>query len=418
MFGRIRDEALLVRRDVEVFGSDPNEALETLAASHPSRKFCSFLNGYTSKVRSGGDIPAFLSGESGALLRELEEGWTRYAARAGTIGSSMITVFGVVPLLLLVVGIFSPSISVFGLTVFTGLCVPVFTVLLVYAAGRMQPAGDQPLEGNLARSLVLSLPGLAVALVAPQVWLTAASTLFIFLVVYGISVREQRVEMREIDEAVPEFLKDVLEYKRQEYDLARSVASIAARRRYTPAFDRVLALAAVQLRAGIPMDELEVDPKTRLARTAFFVLGQMGRSGGGSVETVYQLSAYTSKVVEMKRSTRAEMRPYMLLAYASPVLLAFGVSFVQAVLQSFSSAVKPSLSGARSTGLQVGTTPPALLDVSSLLIVVSAAALGVIGAKMTDFTVRNTLKASANVVVAVSATYLLSLVGLSSLFRL
>ena len=151
---------------------------------------------------------------------------------------------------------------------------------------------------------------------------------------------------------------------------------------------------------------------------AFFVLGQMSHSGGGTVETVYQLSAYTSKVVEMKRATQAEMRPYMVLAYASPVLLAFGVSFVEAILQSFSSAVRPGLAGFRPSGLLVGTMPQAMLDVSNLLIVVSAAALGIIGAKMTDFTVRNTLKASANVVIAVVATYAMPVIGLSSIFHL
>jgi len=418
VFKCIRMEALLVRRDVEVFGMDPNASLESLASNHPSRKFSSFLYGYTSKVRSGGDIPAYLTGESGSLLRELEEGWTRYAGRAGMIGSSMITVFGVIPLLLMVVGIFSPNVSVFGLTVFTGVCIPLFTVLLVYAAGRMQPVGEQALQGSPMRSLLLCLPGLGLAALEGQVWLGAASALFVFLVVYGVSVREQRLEMGEIDEALPEFMKDVLEYKRQEYDLTRSLVSIAAHNRYTPSFDRVMAQAAAQLRSGTPVDELAVDPRTRLGKMVFFVLGQMSRSGGGTVETVYQLSAYTGKVVEMKRATRAEMRPYMVLAYASPVLLAFGISFVEAVLQSFSSAVKPGLVNVRTAGLLVGAMPPALLQVSNLLIVISAAALGVIGAKMTDFTVRNTLKASANVVIAVVATYALSAVGLASLLHL
>jgi len=180
----------------------------------------------------------------------------------------------------------------------------------------------------------------------------------------------------------------------------------------------VLARAAGQLKSGTPVDELDVDPKTRLAKMAFFVLGQMGHSGGGTVETVYQLSAYTGKVVEMKRATQAEMRPYMVLAYASPVLLAFGVSFVEAVLQSFSTAVRPALAAVRPSAVTVGAMPPALLEVSNLLIVISAAALGVIGAKMTDFTVKNTLKASANVMVAAVATYALSAVGLATLFHL
>jgi flagellar protein FlaJ len=71
IFASMKREALLVRRDVRVFGADPNSTFERIASDHPSKRFSLFLNGYTSKVRSGGDIPAYLTGESGQLLREL-----------------------------------------------------------------------------------------------------------------------------------------------------------------------------------------------------------------------------------------------------------------------------------------------------------------------------------------------------------
>jgi hypothetical protein len=381
------------------------------------RKGHPMWSGNTSKVRSGGDMPAYLAGESSALLRELEDAWVRYASRAGTMGSSMITLFGVVPLLLMVVGVFSPGTSAVGLIVFAGICVPLFTILLVYLAGRMQPVGEQTLRGNVKMSLILSAPGFGVCFLTRQVWPCVASVVFLFLTVYGISVREQRIEMEEIDEALPGFTKDVLEFKRQEYDMAKSLMTIAIRNRYNRSFDRLMAQVATQLKAGTPLDELTVDTKTKLAKMVFYVLGQMSRSGGGTVETVYQLSAYTTKVAEMRRNTRAEMRPYLLLAYASPVLLAFGVTFTQGLLQSFGSRAHAGLSALHMAGIQASTMPQVMAEASNLLIVVSAVALGMIGAKMTDFTVRNTLRASVNVVIAVIATHLLSSLGLSTLFH-
>ncbi|MGP8125190.1 MAG: type II secretion system F family protein [Nitrososphaerales archaeon] len=417
IFKAIRGEALLVKRDVDVFGMDPTASFERLASYHPSRKFSTLLYGYTAKVRSGGDIPSYLQGESGSLLRSLEESWTVYASRAGIIGSMMITVFGVLPLLLLVVGIFSPGTSVVGLTAFTAVGVPTFTVLLIFMAGRMQPVGEEPLTGAPIRSLLLSLPGLALGLLTGEPWLAAASMLFLFFTVYGYSVLEQRREMREIDEALPEFMKDLMEFKRQEYDLNRALFAIAAHDRYTPSFDRLLSKIVAQLRAGTPLDEVNVDPRTRMGRMTLFILGQMSRSGGGTIETVYQLTAYTTKVGEMRRNTQAEMRPYMVLSYISPLLLAFGVTFIGVVLSSFSSRVHPSLAATHLSGLTIGTLPPQLFQVSDLLIVVSAAALGIIGAKMTDFTVKNTLRASLNVAIAVVATYALAALNLASLFH-
>jgi hypothetical protein len=41
-----------------------------------------------------------------------------------------------------------------------------------------------------------------------------------------------------------------------------------------------------------------------------------------------------------------------------------------------------------------------------------------VGAKMTDFTIRNTLRASVNVVIAISATYVAYALNLGSLFHI
>jgi archaeal flagellar protein FlaJ len=416
IFERMEREALIVRRDIRIFGMNPNDSLERLASKHPSRKFGDFLNGYTSKVRSGGDIPAYLAGESGSLLRELEETWNRYSARVGIVGSLMITLFGVLPLLLLVVGAFSVGYSVMGLLLYTGVGVPVFTVLMVVLAGRMQPAGETPVSGKAARSLLFSAPALLLEAFLGEAWVGAAVLLFAFFTLYGLSVREQLAEIREVERSLPGFTKDMMEFKRQEYDLGRAIEYVASSNRYYPAFDRLLSTVAGRVRVGVPLDEVKAETKSTLAKMVFFLLGEMERSGGGTVDTMFHLSSYTGRIVEMKRATRAEMRPYMALAYASPVLMAGGVGFVGEVIRSFGRAARPGLTVLHVSGTPIGAAYPLMGQISALLIVVSAAALGLIGAKMTDFTVRSTLKSSVNIVVAAGALAAMAALGLSVQF--
>ena len=150
----------------------------------------------------------------------------------------------------------------------------------------------------------------------------------------------------------------------------------------------------------------------------FLLRGEMSRSGGGTVDTVYQTSSFASRLTGMRRSASAEMKPYLVLSYLSPLLLAFGVTFVERVLSSFSSRVAPGFSTLHLSGIQLGTVPPGLSQVSDLLIVVSAASLGLIGAKIADFTVRNTLRASVNVALAVAAVALMALLSSHSLGQL
>jgi len=417
-FAAMRRESQLVNRDVTIFGMNPNDSLERLASNHPSRRFGDFLLGYTSKARSGGDVAMYLTGESASLLKGLEDDWGRYAARVGVIGSMMITAFGVVPLLLMVVGVFSPGFSIVGLLFFTGVGVPFVTVGLLYLAGRMQPMGEESVHGRAVRSALISVPGLLVGVPLGEIWVSAGSALFIFFVAYGLSVREQIAETRALEEGLTRFLKDLLEYKRQEYDLTRAMLAIQANGRYNPRFGKLLSRVAAQVKAGVPLDEVKVECRGRLVRLAFLLLGQMSRSGGGTVDTVFQISSFADRMTDMKRNAAAEMKPYLVLSYMSPILLAFGVTFVGGVLSSFSGPLRPVSASLHAGGIQIGSPPPQLTQVSDLLIVVSAASLGLIGAKITDFTVRNTLKASVNVALAVAAVSLMATLGSHSLTQL
>jgi flagellar protein FlaJ len=401
VFAHMKREAKLVRRDVEIFGMNPNDSLERLASSHPSERFSDFLLGYTSKARSGGDVSAYLSSEGGALLKELEGDWARYASRVGIVGSMMITVFGVVPLMLMVVGVFSPGASVTGLLYFTGVGVPLFTVGLLFMAGKMQPMHESLPKGKLGRSVALGFLGVGVELLTGLLWLSVAVSLLLCFLGYWLSVRGALDEARDEEAGLARFLKDLLEYKRQEYDLAKAVVSIQSTNRYNRRFDGALAKVAAQLRAGVPLDKVKIELRSRLGNLAFLLLGEMSRSGGGTVDTVFQISSFADKIGEMRHNTQSEMRPYLYLSYISPLLLAFGVTFVGGVLSSLGNRAGSGLSALHITGTQMGTVAPALSQVSNLLIVVSAASLGVIGAKLTDFTARNTLKPSVNVLMAV-----------------
>ena len=412
IFRAMKLESQVVHRDVRIFGLNPLESYEKLADVHPSGKFGEFLLGYASKVRSGGDLPGYLAGESRALLQELEDSWTRFSTRAGVIGSLMVTMFGVVPLLLLIVGFFSPSASAFGLLAFALLGVPVLAGALILMAGRMQPASDQPLGGNWKGALLLSASGLGAYLVSGAAWAGLAVGVFVFFVAYGYSVRSALKEAQEIDEAVPRFLKDLMEYKRQDYDLNRAIVLVSSQVSYSPAFDRVLASISTRLAAGVPLNEANVDFKTKLARMAFFVLGQMTYSGGGDVDTLFQLARYSSKVVEMKRNTQAEMKPYLVLSYVTPVLLVLGVAFVGGILGSYHLSAIPGQSPSVS-----GSATTALKEASSMLVISTAAALGIVGSKMMDLTVRNTLRAATNLLVAVAAVEVVPLVNVGLLLH-
>ena len=416
-FFSLRKEALLVKRDVAVFGMNPVDAIERMALGHPSARFKEFLLGCTSKIRSGGDLGPYLAAESASLLGGVKEGWARYVSRIGLIGSMMVTAFGVVPLLLLVAGVFSPGFSILGLVAYAGVAVPFMTAGLVVLAGRLQPMKLEMARGRTWAGLAAAIPISLAAYHWGNVWESLALGSIAFFVVYGMPVRTQLSEARDFEQGLSRFLKDILEFKRRDYDLARAVVAVSGATEYPAAFDKVLSEIAAQLRMGAPLDEVKVRCRSRIGKLIFHLLGQMARSGGGTVDTVNQLSTFVDRVKESMRETSAEMKPYLALSYLSPLLLAFGVAFVGGVSTSLGGMSKIA-EGIGQSGLQFGAVPGALEQTADVLIVASSASLGLIATKITDMTIRNTAKAAVNVLVAAIAVAVVSFVGPHSLGHL
>ncbi|MDV3277110.1 MAG: type II secretion system F family protein [Nitrososphaerales archaeon] len=416
VFPQIAKEGSILRKYVTVLGMNSLEALERLSTIHPSRRFASFITGYTSKMRSGGALGEYFSGESGDLLRRLESDWARYGEMAGGLGSMMLTLLVILPILILITSLFTSSASLTYLSGFTFIAVPIFTTVMVVTVSRMQPSGQDPVHGNPRIALALSLLGALPSLLLNQVWIGLATGLFIFSTFYGLSVLAQRTEAREADEAVPRFLGDLMEYKRQEYDIPKAVIAVAKENRYNGSFNSILDRVGAHLQKGSPLDEARIETGSRLAKMTFMVLGEMSLYGGGSVDTLNQLSTYVSKVAEARGKASVEMKPYIFLAYASPLLLAFGIDFTRSIVFSFSSHLSISLSNLPVSAnlLKIGYVPPALTELSNILIVVASAALGVISAKIVDFTVKNTLRVTVNVALAIIATFILAQVDLLS----
>jgi len=381
------------------------------------RRGCPMWSGNTSKMRSGGALGEYFSGESSDLLRNLESAWARYGERAGGLGSMMLTLFVILPILILITSLFASSAALTYLSGFTFIAVPIFTVAMIIAVSRMQPTGQDPVCGNPRLAIAFSMTGALPSLILNQLWIGLAAGLFVFSTFYGLSVLAQRTEAREVDEAVPRFLGDLMEYKRQEYDIPKAIIAIARENKYNAGFNAILERVGAHMQRGDPLEDVRIETGSRLAKMAFMVLGEMALYGGGSVDTLNQLSIYVSKVSEARSKASMEMKTYIALAYVAPLFLAFGIDFTRSIVFSFSSHISGSLVALPVSAnlLKVGYVPPALTELSNVLIVVTSAALGLISAKIVDFTVKNTLRVTVNVAIAILSTFVLGQFDLLSI---
>lgn len=417
IFPTLEKEALLLARNIKMLGMYPVQALEVLSKNHPSRAVSVFINGYTSKARSGGDISLYLRSKGEEMLRMMGILWENYGGRVGDLGSVSLSVIVILPILVLMMSVFMSSNSLVMMYVFTFIVLPSFTIIIYYMAVRLQPKVYDRIGGNARTSLVLAFVGASTSPLG-QPWLTAASMIFLFSTLYGYTILQQRREIKEDEEALVPFLSDLTDYKKQEYDINKALVLAAKENRYSPHFDGMLREVAAQVNLNRTLGEVEVRSRSWLTRMVFYILSQTASTGGGTPETLDALTSHIAKVMEAKVRARLAMRPFMMIAYMAPVFLSLGTAFATSVLQSFASSMHPVVSEIpKSLNFNFGTVPPELTQLASIFIVLASASLGLVAAKSVDFTVKNTLRISVNVLVAIGATLVLSTFNLSGLFR-
>ncbi|MEM3191227.1 MAG: type II secretion system F family protein, partial [Candidatus Parvarchaeota archaeon] len=112
VFRFIERDAVYLRRAVEFLGQDQLSAVDIIARSHPSKSMRDLLYGYSSELRSGGDIAGYFSSRAEQLLRWLEFRFSKYGESVSDLGETMVAIFFILPTLVLTSSFLSPAASI------------------------------------------------------------------------------------------------------------------------------------------------------------------------------------------------------------------------------------------------------------------------------------------------------------------
>ena len=205
-------------------------------------------------------------------------------------------------------------------------------------------------------------------------------------------------EINSIEKALPQFLRDVTEFRKMGYDITKAIIRIAEENTYNPIFDSILDAVAKQLSLGVRMSEVSVPTRSWLARMCFFLLAQVVESGGGTAKCLETLTNFTNHVVRIKRETRASMRLYQFLSLFTPIGLSFITALMFTLLSAFSATL---ITGAEASLLgEIARIPQALIEQCYLLVMVASVCVAMLSAKAVDLTAKNTLWITVNLAIA------------------
>ena len=400
-------EARIVQKGVG-FGNNAVDSLDALAAVHPDDTFKHFLYGYTSILRSGGDLVLYLNGREKEFLGAMRFRWQKYSETVGTIGEGLISIFVLLPLLLVVGSVTMPPELVAALSYAGVAALPMIALVAYFVVKMVQPKTYDRLSGNARLGAIGLCAALVLTLPSREPWIIIGISGAVGAALYGLPVRSQLREVRMIEGALPNFLREVSEYRKIGYDIRKAVLKIAEESRFNQVFDSLLGRVAAQMRMGARLGDVQVPMRSWLGRVTFFTLDQIMESGGGTPVNIEDLYGFISSYNELRREATSSINLYKFLGYAVPVAIPFVVTVLLGIVGSFGSATSALLGGSV-------TSIAIVNEAAALVTVVAAGAIAFTMTRATDFTAKSTVNMAillSLAVVSVSLTQYLPSISL------
>ena len=397
-FKNVEKDALMAKRNVEFFFRSPVEALEEIGRMHPNEKMKTLLLGYTSEWRSGGDMARYLEAKAKDYLTDMKFRWERYAERVGDIGEAMVAIFFIFPLVSLMSVFLLPGESAVMIAYMLSAIIPFLMFIVVTLIHVIQPKTYDALGTKPYLSMVAAAAAFAIAFyTGTPIWLCAVVAGIGGTVLYGATIKLQMREVNMLEGALPQFLRDITEYKKMGYDINRALLKITEENTYNPVFNSLLNYVARQLQLGVRMVEVEVPVRSWLTRMVFFLLAEIVDSGGGTPSCLESLTDFVNTTVRVKKEGKARMSLYRILSAATPI----GLSLVTAMMVGLFATFAATLGPGTETGFGFSfTMPPEFTEICYMLVIISSACIAVISAKATELTSKSTLWLALNLALA------------------
>lgn len=387
LFEIIETDAKMAYRNVTIFAMDTFEVLNDIALHHPNKDFQSFLLSYIATAQTGGDLTNLMEQEAESFFDSLKEDFKRYLGNASTFGEILLIILLILPTFLIATSFLLPGSSITLLLLVSVIGIPMLSIFLIVMIDSTQPR-------NLNKIKIVNLAfvgGISVAIIMlvlhQSPWLLITSGILVFAVINTLKTRTQFGQIKEIENALPEFLRDITEYRKIGYDITMSLYRIFGTRKYNKHFDELLRIIYAQLKSGATLSSItNKEERSWIIKLILFILGKLADTGGGTALTLEHFTRFVSEINNTKKSTVSALRMQMLLVYIGPIIMVFVAKTSISLLTKISSNL-PLLNN---WGIETFVITPEFVDVINIVIAISSLAMGFVFTKISLFTLKDT----------------------------
>ncbi|MDG6990375.1 MAG: type II secretion system F family protein [Nitrososphaerota archaeon] len=330
IFPNAAKEARRVLLDIDVFGLDPITALEKAAETSPNKPFSELLYGYTTIIKTGGDLNSFLANK----LKEIYESRALKVKKSsdtiGTLAEGYITITSVLGISLFVLFqaealISHNSSGLQGVEVFGLVGVPLFSVLFLYVLNGVQ-ARFPYVDYYPYKVFALSAPvGIVVFLVPLPLDLflhTSTALMAATLPAMVVAMKSGR-ERNALEKALPDFFRDFSEGRKIGLSPEQTIQSLADK--HYGLLSKHVKKMSSQVSWGVStvkvISTFASEVRSWVTREAGMLLAEVIDVGGGTVRSFSDMADFTRKMNDLESEKRSTLKPYLFINYFAAIMV-------------------------------------------------------------------------------------------------
>lgn len=429
-------EFLKIHRDFVLFNMPPEEAIVREAKDHPSKVFERLLLGAVSISKSGGSLMEFMNRITVEVMEELKRKWENFGKAASNLGELALLFLLIVPLFSIWFAVSSNN-PVYGTDSVSFFMVPLIGFALYMYLAFSAPPEDIKINGDIKKggiALAISIILLAVLtilkILSPKgllLWIYFEIPVMAFSFFYGYSAYQRIKARNEADEKLPIFVRSVAELirstgdnlfnalrKLQEGDLLSSTLVKATT--FGKLIDDTISR---YISSMITIGNFNPRTDSWILNTVFRNLMEMDRQGVLRYNIFTRLAEITDAYYDAIMAKKRSLYMFVGAAAIAPAIMAGVIVMTVYVLHSISGLVQiPNLNLQSTNGIaipsgltgllnfftafiNIGNDVNEMLPTLELMIAETGVIFGLLYAKASDGTVKNTFRVFQVSIVAV-----------------
>ncbi|MBC7091671.1 MAG: hypothetical protein H5T50_07175 [Nitrososphaeria archaeon] len=342
LFKWIKTEAKIILTDLLIHSKNVYSPLRERASNTKATVYRRFLDGYAGIYATGGNLLTYMSHQIEVLKNDFKFRIGQFLEKAQMISEINIVLTVITPIVA-IVSSNSGAVGIMQILVFSFLII--YTIAMSFFIEDSRPKtglGNLRVKPKIFEIILALVVFAASYAMFKCLWLPITIALITFSTTYGYRGKRRLNEVRELEEPLPIFLRDVADYRATGKSVYQAIVLSLKEKEYNERFKREVNVVVNKLSLNVA--DIKTCTGVWLFDYVFDCLDLMHKSGGGSTKTLIELANMIEDNLLEKEKVRRETGLASYLTYIAPLLFTLVSASMLALLETMAAGTSSGLS--------------------------------------------------------------------------